>query len=104
VSAPSARRRELLEVARRDAMALRDEWRDALAHHQMRVEAKFRELTGRLKPGKARAKGLPSAHEAKALHQALGQARMKPGKGRAKDLRRVERLLDEALALLPPQE
>ena len=105
MSRMTPKRRELLEAARRDALALHHEWRDAMAHHQVRVEAQFRELASRLRP-RARGrqpKGLPSAKLAKDLHERLSAAHIKPGKGRAKDLRRVERILQAALRDLPAE-
>lgn len=101
----SPRRREMLEAAHRDALALRDAWRKAMQHHQVRVEAQFSELAARLHPpAKGSRKGLPSAKEAKALHAHLAKARLKPVKGRAKDLRRVERIVQDALDGLPQDE
>jgi hypothetical protein len=105
VSRLSARRRELLDAAHRDVLALREAWRQAMTHHQVRVEAQFKELAGRLKvPSKGVRKGLPSAKQAKELHEHLAKARLKPGKGRGKDLRRAEKLVQDALDSLPQDE
>lgn len=99
------KRKEQLDSAHRDALALREAWRQAMQHHQMRVEAQFRELAGRLKvPAKGSRKGLPSAKLAHDLHGRLAKARLKPVKGRAKDLRRVEKLVQDALDALPQDD
>jgi hypothetical protein len=100
------RRRKLLSAATREARALHEEWVQSLAHHQVRVEAQFKELLSRLKarPKGRQPKGLPSMKQAEALHDLLAKARLKPGKGRAKDLRRVEQLVQDALDRLPQQE
>jgi hypothetical protein len=101
----TAQRRAHLEAAQRGVVALRDAWRDAMEHHKVRVEAQFRELATRLKvPAKGGGKGLPSAQQAKDLHDQLAKAHLKPLKGRAKDLRRAERLVQDALATLPEDE
>ncbi|MEA3203402.1 MAG: hypothetical protein QOI63_1077, partial [Thermoplasmata archaeon] len=92
-------------TAARDVLALRDAWRQAMQHHHVRVEAQFRELATRLRPpAKGRAKGLPSAKLAEKLHGQLARARLKPVKGRAKDLRRVEKMVQDALDSLPQDE
>jgi hypothetical protein len=99
------KRKQQLETAARDVLALRDAWKQAMQHHQVRVEAQFRELASRLKPpAKGRAKkGLPSAKLAERLHGQLARAKLKPVKGRAKDLRRVETLVQDALDALPQE-
>jgi hypothetical protein len=106
MSRMTPKRREQLERAAREVQALRDAWRGAIEHHQVRVEAQFRELAGRLRPpAKGRAKkGLPSAKLAEKLHETLAKARLKPVKGRAKDLRRVETLVQDALDALPQDD
>ncbi|MEA3143572.1 MAG: hypothetical protein QOG31_896 [Thermoplasmata archaeon] len=105
MSRMTPRRRDQLDAAARDARALREAWRQAMQHHQVRVEAQFRELSTRLKaPAKGRVKkGLPSAKLAEKLHETLAKARLKPVKGRAKDLRRVEKLVQDALDSLPQE-
>jgi hypothetical protein len=106
MSRMTAHRREMLEAAHRDVLALRDDWRQAMQHHQVRVEAQFRELASRLKaPAQGKStKGVPSAKDAKALHEHLAKHRLKPVKGRAKDLRRAEKLVQDALDGLPQGE
>lgn len=102
----TAARRKLLRDAAREADALRSDWREGLSHHQLRIEAQFRELASRLKavPSGRQPKGLPTAKQAKTILEALDRARLKPAKGRAKDLRKVEDTVAAALARLPPQE
>ena len=102
----TAARRKLLRDATREAEALRSDWREGLSHHQVRIEAQFRELASRLKaaPAGRQPKGMPTAKQAKAILDALDGARVKPAKGRAKDLRKVERAVEAALGRLPPQE
>ena len=106
MSRMTPKRREMLAAAARDAQALRVDWRESVAHHQMRIEAQFHELAARLavRASGWAAKGLPSAKQAKEIHDRLASARVKPGKGRAKDMRRVEKALQDALRDLPSEE
>jgi hypothetical protein len=101
----TAERKKALEVAARELAGLHADWRGAMSHHELRVEAQFKELARRIKPkasGKALA-GVPSAKQARDILDLLDKARTKPEKGRAKDLRRVEHALQRALDRLPPQ-
>jgi hypothetical protein len=97
-------RRASLQSAAREAEALRKEWRDAVQHHGLRVEAQFKELARRLRvTAKGRqAKGLPSAKDAQHIRDLMAKVRVKPAKGRAKDLRHVESALRAAIDRLPP--
>lgn len=102
----TAERGKALDAAARELGAMRTDWRDALSHYELRIDAQFKELNRRFKPTKGNAvKGaaIPSAKEAQEILEVLGKARLKPGKGRAKDLRRVEEALQRALDRLPPQ-
>ena len=99
------KRRIALRDAAAEAEALRKDWRDALQHHTMRVDAQFNELRRRLRAkvtGK-QAKGLPSAKEAEHIRALVARVRVKTDKGRAKDLRRVEEALREAIDRLPSE-
>ncbi len=98
-------RRAAIANAAREVDALRADWKDGLAHYELRVQGQFKELARRMK---LRAKGrqpagLPSAKQAQDILDLLDKARIKPGKGRSKDLRRVEEALERALERLPPQ-
>lgn len=101
----TAKRRAALRDAVAEADALRKDWKDAMQHHQLRVEAQFSELRRRLraKPKGKQAKGLPSANDAGNIRTLVARVRIKTGKGRAKDLRRVEDALRQALDKLPSE-
>ncbi len=99
-------RRKALDAAARELGAMKADWRNVLSHHELRIDAQFKELGRRFKQAKGKAAtgaALPSAKEAKEILEVLDKARLKPGKGRAKDLRRVEDALQRALDRLPPQ-
>lgn len=98
-------RRAAYAAALRDLEALQREWKESLAHYDLRVTGQFKELRRRLtpKPRGPQPPGLPSAKAVKAIHEELGRARIKPAKGRSKDLRRVDEALDRAIGRLPPR-
>ena len=100
------RRRKVLEEAVQELASLHAEWKDALEHHRVRVEAQFRELRRRVAPpAQGRQKsGLPDAKQAGQMAERLSRVRVKPAKGRGKDLRRVEDLLGNLLDHLPEQD
>jgi hypothetical protein len=99
------KRRATLQDAAREADALRKDWKEALQHHQLRVDAQFAELRRRLraKPKGRQPKGLPSAKDAEHIRALVAHVRIKTGKGRAKDLRHVEDALRQALDKLPAE-
>jgi hypothetical protein len=102
------KRRAALAAAAREAEALRKDWKDALQHHSLRIEAQFRELQRRMRstwkgrPPKG-LQGVPSVKDAEHLRTLLAGVRVKAGKGRAKDLRRIEKALALALERLPSE-
>ena len=103
MTAMTPKRRAALLEALREAEALRQDWRESVQHHELRVEAQFKELLRRVRP-RARGrqpKGLPSGKEAEHIRALVAHVRVKTGKGRAKDLRRVEDALRAALDKLP---
>lgn len=99
------KRRAALQDAIAEADALRKDWKEALQHHQLRVDAQFDELRRRLraKPKGKQPKGLPSAKDAEHIRSLVAHVRVKSGKGRAKDLRRVEEALRQAIDRLPSE-
>lgn len=99
------KRRAALRDAGAEAEALRKDWKEAMQHHALRVDAQFAELRRRLraKPKGKQPKGLPSAKDAEHIRALVARVRIKAGKGRAKDLRRVEEALRQALDNLPSE-
>ena len=99
------KRRKALAEATSEVDSLEADWRDAVQHHVLRLEAQFRELRRRLKakPKGRQPKGLPSAKDAEHIRATVAQVRVKADKGRAKDLRHVEDALRGALDKLPSE-
>lgn len=99
------KRRTALRDALVETDALRQDWKEAVQHHQLRVEAQFEELRRRLrtKPRGRQPKGLPSAKDAEHIRSVVAGVRVKSGKGRAKDLRQVEEALRAAIDRLPSE-
>ena len=101
---PAGRRRQLAAV-HRDLRAVHDDWKAAMAQHNVRIEGQFKALARRLEPGPGTDPAdIPTPKHIERIAAALEGVRLKPKKGRGKDLRHVERVLQRVLKVLPDGE
>jgi len=104
-SRTSHKREELAREVATELKALRATLDEMLEHYRLRSGAQIDELLQAVEGNAAlpERSALPAAAVAQAMLDVLKDARLKPRKGRAKDFARLQELLDELVAQLPPE-
>ena len=100
----ASKRTELANEVASELESLRSALDEMTEHYRLRIAAQIGELMQTVRGNEAPGEKptLPPARTLQPMLQHLRSANLKPRKGRPKDFRRVEKLLDELVALTPP--
>jgi hypothetical protein len=104
-SRTSHKRDELAKEVATELKALRASLDEMVEHYRLRAGAQIDELLQAVegKPALAERAAVPASALSQSMLEVLKEARLKPRKGRAKDFARMQELLEELVALLPPE-
>ena len=99
-----SKRTELANEVALELESLRHALDEMTEHYRLRIAAQIGELMQTVKGNETSGEKskLPPARTLQPMLHQLRSANLKPRKGRPKDFRRVEKLLDELVALTPP--
>ncbi len=101
----SRKRQELARELATELKALRATMDEMIEHYRLRAGGQIGELLqaveGDAAPGERAAR--PTAAVTQSLLEVMRGTRLKPRKGRAKDFARLQELIEELVALLPPE-